>query len=242
MRTILAAACVLAASACAMKDRAAPGGEGLPDFTGMWMPASFAPDGTPLTAPSQAERFLPEVADAFAERQANYIAELDDPGRNCFPYGMPAHMFMTAQFPIEIIQTPGQVTMIFEVHNDVRRIYVDGRGHPSDLRPTMFGHSVGVWEGDTLVVDTVAVRDRQFPQVRSTQVRITERMTPVDGGERGRMIENAVTVEDPEVFAEPYERTVYFVEVPNSQMQEYFCSEDLWIQAYTGRSINLPWR
>src|SRR4249920_2286723 len=76
---------------------------------------------------------------------------------NCLPEAMPAWMLVTHN-AMEILFTPGRVTMLGESDgNRLRRIYTDGRPHPEDPDPTFHGHSIGHWEGDTLVVDTVGV-------------------------------------------------------------------------------------
>ena len=75
----------------------------------------------------------------------------------CFPHGMPTWMLINHNL-FEVLFTPGRVTMLGEVDgNRMRRIYTDGRPHPEDPDPTFHGHSIGKWEGDTLVVDTVGI-------------------------------------------------------------------------------------
>jgi len=76
---------------------------------------------------------------------------------NCLPEAMPAWMLVTHN-SMEVLFTPGRVTLLGESDgNRLRRIYTDGRPHPEDPDPTFHGHSIGRWEGDTLVVDTVGV-------------------------------------------------------------------------------------
>lgn len=77
---------------------------------------------------------------------------------HCLPDGMPA--MMLAMFPMEVLQSPGRVTIIQEAYNQVRRIYLDDKQLPiEDAEPGFWGHSVGHWEGDTLVVDTVGIKE-----------------------------------------------------------------------------------
>src|SRR5581483_9225473 len=82
----------------------------------------------------------------------------DVPGINCLPAGMP--MADTIPFPIKIIQTPGLIMMLVEADTSFRQIFTDGRKHPEDPQPTWLGYSVGKWEGDTLVVETIGLNDR----------------------------------------------------------------------------------
>ncbi|NIQ52222.1 MAG: hypothetical protein GWN71_01675, partial [Gammaproteobacteria bacterium] len=98
-----------------------------------------------------------------AERER--IAELTEqglpPANNysaCIPDGMPA--MMQGMFPMEVLETPGQVTIIQEAYNQVRRVILGGElPPPEQAEPRFAGHSVGRWEGDTLVVETVGVKD-----------------------------------------------------------------------------------
>ena len=77
----------------------------------------------------------------------------DGPSANCLPPGMPG--IMGQPYPMEFLLTPGQVTILIEAYNQIRHIYTDGRELPDDPDPTFHGTSVGHWEGDTLVVETV---------------------------------------------------------------------------------------
>jgi hypothetical protein len=81
---------------------------------------------------------------------------------HCLPHGMPSWMLITHN-PFELLMTPGRITLLGEVDgNRMRRIYMDGRPHPEDPDPTLHGHSVGHWEGDVLLVDTVAIAPQAY--------------------------------------------------------------------------------
>ena len=96
-------------------------------------------------------------------REKNAGTPETDTSTACFPHGMPR--LMESPYPIEIVQTPGRVTFLHEVAHEVRRIYLDQK-HPANLHDTFLGHSVGHWEGDTLVVDTVGINDKQLHRRR----------------------------------------------------------------------------
>src|SRR5690606_25885806 len=161
----------------------------------------------PDTNPPPAAQPIPdpplkaEYLAAWRAEQAR-IAELTEqglpPANNysaCIPDGMPA--MMQAMFPMEVLETPGQVTIIQEAYNQVRRVHLDGEPmEPEDAEPRFSGHSVGRWEGDTLVVETVGVKDYvQFRNApHSSKMRITERIRLIDD----EYMENRVTVTDPE--------------------------------------------
>ena len=124
-----------------------------------------------------------------------------NPTAACLPQGMPR--FMVATYPLEILQTPGQVTLIAEWSSQVRRIFTDGRKHPppDEIDITFNGHSIGHWEGQTLVVDTIGIQgDTSFdasPLEHSDQIRVTERIRLMDPN----TIEAQMAVISPVAFA-----------------------------------------
>src|SRR5436190_14419987 len=125
-------------------------------------------------------------------------------GMACIPDGMPA--MMQAMFPMEILETPGQVTIIQEAFNQVRRVFLDVPAPaPEDADPRYAGHSAGRWDRTTLVVTTVGVKEsvrlRNVPH--SAGMRITERMRLIND----EIMENQVSVEDPEYLTEPWKWT-----------------------------------
>ena len=147
-----------------------------------------------------------------------------DASTQCFPHGMPR--LMESPYPIEIVQTEGRVTFLHEVAHNVRRIYLN-RQHPKTLQPTFLGDSVGHWEGDTLVVDTIGLNDRSFiddeGSSHSTQEHLIERYRKINDGESLELI---MTVEDPVTLEHPYSyRRVYHWR-PDVRPQEYVCEEN----------------
>ncbi len=138
----------------------------------------------------------------------------------CLPDGMPA--MMQGMFPMEVLQTPGQVTIVQEAYNQVRRIYLNEKQIAvEDAEPGYWGHSVGHWEGDTLLVDTVGIKETvRFRGVpHSDHMRIRERirlLTP-------DFLEDRVTVEDPVYLTQPWTFTWAFKRLPHYKMLEYVC-------------------
>ena len=127
----------------------------LPDWSGVWTPSLSDQDVRMTAAP-------PPWNAAAAAQIAKLVAaeNAGDPKGlfvNCLPESMPSWMLISHN-ALEILFTPGRVTLLGESDgNRLRRIYTDGRGHPADPDPTFHGHSIGHWEGQTLVVDTVGV-------------------------------------------------------------------------------------
>jgi len=147
-----------------------------------------------------------------------------DTSTACFPHGMPR--LMESPYPIEIVQTPGRVTFLHEVAHEVRRIYLDQQ-HPANLKDTFLGHSVGHWEGDTLVVDTIGINDKSFiddeGEAHSNKEHLTERYRKINGG---RQIELTMTVDDPVTLEHPYSYKRVYEWRPDVRPSEYICEEN----------------
>jgi hypothetical protein len=143
-------------------------------------------------------------------------------GANCVPPGLPG--IMTQPYPIEFLFTPGKIVMVIEAYMQFRHIYTDGRKHPEDPDPTFMGHSIGHWEGDTLVVDSVGFNDDiriggRYPH--SDKMRIVERIRRVDD----KWMEIETTTTDPEVLAEPIVTTTSYKHL-DDDIREYICLEN----------------
>ena len=166
----------------------------------------------------------PEAKKIFASRQ-----ERDDPQYLCLPMGIPR----TSPYPFRLVQTPThkKATHIFMLHegniHSYRQIFMDGRKHPADLDPSWFGHSIGSWEGDTLVIDTVGFNDktwwdnRGFPHTE--RLHTIERWTRTDLGH----MTVEVTIEDPGAYTKPF--TAKFaarLSNPGDELMEYICQEN----------------
>lgn len=132
----------------------------LPDWSGVWTPnitdqqRRIAADPVPWNPAAAAEVGRLEAAEKRGDPKGLFV--------NCLPEGMPSWMLITHN-ALEFLFTPGRVTILGESDgNRLRRIYTDGRAHPTDPDPTFHGHSIGHWEKDTLVVDTVAVLPQAY--------------------------------------------------------------------------------
>ena len=147
-----------------------------------------------------------------------------DAATQCFPHGMPR--IMESPYPIEIVQTDGQITFLHEVAHNLRRIYMN-RPPPADWPLSFLGYSNGRWEGDTLVVETTRINDRSFiddeGSAKSTSLKTTERFRKVDGGRR---IEMTMTIDDPVTLEHPYSYKRYYYWRPDVRPMEYVCEEN----------------
>jgi hypothetical protein len=142
---------------------------------------------------------------------------------NCLPDGMPG--MMAATFPLEILQSRGQITVIEEAYTQVRRILLDQPQKPiDDVEPGFYGRSVGHWEGDTLVVDTVGVKENvRFQNTsHSKDMRITERMHLVAPD----ILWNEITITDPVTLEKPWTVTYAYKRMPGYTLLEYICEDN----------------
>lgn len=194
--------------------------EGAPDITGMWaldQPPGWKPrpGDAPLTPAAAAD-----VA-ATAKRNAANGRAIGEAHTKCWPAGMPG--LMQPPFGIEFLQTKGRITILSEVSNLPRTIYLDEAKHPDDVLPGWNGHSIGHWEKDVLVVDTIGFNDRQ-PRV-SPQMHITERMYLA---EAGKALIDEITLDDPANYTRPYTIKYRYkrVEGEGAEVMEYVCEVD----------------
>jgi hypothetical protein len=132
----------------------------LPDWSGVWTPVisdQVAQEKT--NPPPWTPKIAKQIEHMYAEEKDGRPFPIID---HCFPTGMPSWMLITHN-AFEILFTPGRVTILGEGDgNRLRRIYTDGRAHPPDPDPSFHGHSIGRWEKDTLVVDTVALLPQAY--------------------------------------------------------------------------------
>ena len=224
----LAGALILAGGAPASAQVAGtrlPGGGAVPDMGGVWERAEGIRFDPTLTPPPLTPPFQARYEAAMAARARGEVSV--DPTSRCLPQGMPR--FMMASYPIEILQTPGQFTIIAEWSSQVRRIFTDGRPHPpaDEVEITFNGHSIGHWEGQTLVIDTVGIRgDTNFdaqPVSHSDQIHVIERLRLTDP----KTLENQITVIDPVAFTRPWVVLRHYKKGgPDRQIMEYVCEEN----------------
>ena len=132
----------------------------LPDWSGTWTPAiSDQVAQEKSNRPPWKPQIAKQIDHMYAEEAAGRPFPIID---HCFPTGMPSWMLITHN-AFEILFTPGRVTILGEGDgNRMRRIYTDGRSHPADPDPSFHGNSVGHWEGNTLVVDTIALLPQAY--------------------------------------------------------------------------------
>jgi hypothetical protein len=204
-----------------------------PDLTGAWGQYRGGRGGDPKLAPPLPGPIVlkPEYAKPYeARRNAEAAAaqrgeQLANGSAQCVPYGVPT-MMSVATYPVEIIQLPQQVTIISEAFSEVRRVYLDRpQAKLEDVAPGYYGRSVGRWDGDTLVVDTIGIKTsvagyRGMPH--SDQMHITERFHLVAPD----ILHDQITIEDPVMLEKPVVYTVAYKRIPNYEMVEFVCDNN----------------
>jgi hypothetical protein len=150
------------------------------------------------------------------------------PSAACLPASVPATMNVLA---FKMIQTPNQIVVVFENGDPVRQIHTDGRTLPKDPDPSWMGYSVGHWQGDTLVVDTIGITPRAWLDVighpRSENMRITERYRRRDVGR----MDFEVSLDDPKYYTRPFGYTATMTLLPDTDVLEYVCTENQKLRA-----------
>jgi hypothetical protein len=194
-------------------------------------PATSAPvsDGSQGRAPD-APSLTPEYMAKWEMMRKSRMSgsyEFDNNAR-CLPPGMPAMMGMA--YGMEVMQTKDRITFFSELNDALRRVYLDGRKPTPRILddPTYAGYSTGYWEGDTLVVDTVALHPDSFIEgftPHSDAMTVKERIRFIGPG----LLEDRITVTDPKALTKPWEtvRTYRKASPPNDQLREFACAEGL---------------
>ena len=207
----------------AAQDGKAPAAQAGADLSGVWQTRGFQRRVQPMDGTETP--WLPWTKEAFDKRQAAEKAgsPLYDPTAACLPSGVPR--IMAAPYPIEIIHTPTKVVILHEVQHLFRIIHLDRKEHPKNLTPSFFGHSIGHWEGDTLVVDTIGLNDMTQIDEAGTQhsdaLHVVERIRKVDAN----TLEDIITIEDPKAFTKPWTARRLFSPKPGLRFMEYVCEE-----------------
>jgi hypothetical protein len=143
---------------------------------------------------------------------------------HCMPDGMPS--MMMGMFPMEVLQAPGDIAIVEEAFRQIRHIYLDQKqiAPITDAEPGFWGHSVGHWEGDTLVVNTIGIKNyvRLEAVPHSDQMQINERIRPLSPD----MFQDAITVSDPVYLTQPWSFTWAYKRDPGYRMLEYVCEDN----------------
>jgi hypothetical protein len=186
--------------------------DGKPDLSGVWW--------VPTTTDPGKTEFLPSAA-AIA-RQRGEMNNRDSPQAHCLPSAV-----TRATFPLyELVQSKAFLVFILDDESPgFRQVYLDGRDHPKDPNPAWYGHSIGRWDGDTLVIDRVGFDERawldQAGHPHSDKLHVVERYRRPDLGH----LEVETTVDDPGVLAKPWVMK-RVSDLANEEISEFICTEN----------------
>jgi hypothetical protein len=230
LRQSIATACALAVIASAVGVSAAqqPGGPGdVPrvgghaDLSGVWQ-GPYVPDMTRDGRGQKGEPSLP-FTPAGEQNWKSYDPANGDYTGSCLPFGLSRSM--NAPNPVQILQTPDHVGFLFEVMNWFHVVPTDGRARASNPNPQWFGHSIGRWDGDTLIIETSDfngwTRLDTVGHPHSDALRLTQTLRRVDADH----IAYTVTVDDPKTYTRPWKNERTFTRL-RSDLIEYSCEEN----------------
>ncbi len=234
---------VLAAPAAAQfNDRGKQVAKGLPaprmadghvDFSGVYHAPGYGPGDPPIKNAETIARniardlkpedvpMLPSAVELMKQRAESNSK--DDPEGLCLPMGTPRK----DPYPWKFVQTPTLLLILYEgnVHS-YRQIFLDGRAHDPSVTGTWWGESIGHWDGDALVVDTVGMNDKAWLDLighpRTDKARIIERLTRP---ELGRM-NLEITIDDPGAYSKPWKVLESSQLAPDWELLEYVCNEN----------------
>ena len=200
--------------------------DGKPDLSGVWqaegqeyffdLAAGLKPEDVAM---------LPWASALQQQRVAR--AHGDDPLARCLPQGVP-RINTNGLFPFKIIQTPGLIVILYEQLNLFRQVFMDGRKLAGSPNPTWLGYSVGRWDGDTLVVDTMGFNDQTWLDTEkghpaSEALHVTERFRRKDFGN----LEVRATIDDPKTYTKPWTTNVQKMHLQlETDILEFICNEN----------------
>ncbi len=203
---------------------------GKPDFTGLWARprvGNITQDGKECGSGysgctqkgSGPPPFTPLGAQLMKAPKFDYTVF-------CLPWGYTRAM--QTEYPIEIIQNPKRLAILYESNNIFHVVPTDGRRHPAEMDPGWMGKSIGSYEGDTLVIDTRGFNgkinlDIAGEHPTSDALRIVERLSFIDANR----IAYDITIEDPKIYAKPLQNHRTWVRMKEGEeLQEYWCMEN----------------
>ena len=210
------------------------------DLSGVWRRSRRAPDKArkytiyelafslsyekPPMTPWAEEKF--KAAKPNVGPSAVSITESNDPILQCFPPGVP-RIYLIRGEPVEIAHLPDRVLMLFEYDHFVRNIYTDGRQHPKDLNPSWMGDSIGKWDGDTFVVDTVGFNDKTWldneGHPHTEDLHVVERLRRVNHD----TLTIDTTIEDPKAYTKPWGGHAIYELKPGWNLGEMVCEDNI---------------
>jgi hypothetical protein len=199
------------------------GANGKPVLAGIWRttPTIIADIARGLTGGASIP-FQPWAKALLAKRIANDAR--DDPSAKCIVGGVPRNNFVP--YPFKILETPGNLVIIYEAIQSFRQIFTDGRQLPKEMNPAWLGYSIGRWDADAFVVTTAGFNDDVWLDNLGTPatgaLRVTERFVRRSFGR----MDIEITIDDPKAYTRPWTVTQPLTLTPDNELIEYICNEN----------------
>ena len=198
--------------------------DGHPDLQGFWMPSDVVRHLLNLAVDMKSDQIplQPWAADVYKERiETN---GKDHPGVRCWPSGIPEKLNIPDG--LKIVQTPDVLIMLHESRTIYRQVFLDGRPQPKNAQPAWMGYSIGKWDGDTLVVDTVGQNGRTWLDMRglpgTESLHVIERYTRPTIGH----MDINITIDDPKAYTKPWDVKLAWTLQPDTDLIESICEEN----------------
>jgi hypothetical protein len=181
-----------------------------PDLSGVWEPEGL--------------QSMHTVAGALLLHPEAAKGKAADPDANCTLSGVPR--LDLGPKPFKILQSPDEVVILYQAYTTYRQVFTDGRPLPEDPQPSWLGYSVGKWDGDTLVVDTIGFNDLTWLDNAGTphseSLHVTERFHRRDK----EHLDIQITINDPKTFRHPFTVTQHARLAPAIELTEFICLEE----------------
>jgi len=216
--------------------------DGRPDLSGIWLraPGVNAPRENPAGLPGRMDHFMPRGSEiplrpealALYKQRAEHFGK-GRPSERCLPHGIPDAMLYGG--PLKLVQNRRLTLILFEEFNHFRQVFTDGRTFPQDPQPTWFGYSVGRWDGDTFVVDSMGFNDQTWMDdsglPHSDVLQTTERFRRRDFGH----LDLQITFDDVKDYTRPWSVNLAFNLLPDTELIENICENERDAQHIVGK-------
>ena len=192
---------------------------GQPDLGGVWLRRAGIVNIADLLPKGETLPLRPETL-----KRMSLLKSQDDPQLRCLPVATPR----SEPYPFRIVETPTYIFILMEAVHGYRQVFMDGRKHPSgdDLQLSWQGHSIGRWEANTLVVDTIGFNDLtwfdNWGHIHSDKMHVVERFTRADLGH----LNASVLVDDPGAYSRPFTLNYTAELMPTAELMEYICDNE----------------
>jgi hypothetical protein len=196
--------------------------DGKPDLSGIWMPPSGYVFSIATGTKPEDIPFQPWAAELYKKRRENLSKE--DPVGHCIMAGVPRAD--NVPYPFKILNSAGEMAILYEAVHGFRQIFLDGRALPKDPQPTWMGYSIGHWDGDTLAIETTGFNDQGWldndGRPATDALHVTERFKRKDVGH----LDLEITIDDPKAYTKPWVVKESFKLLPDTELLEYVCNEN----------------